>query len=88
MASGLYELHGEAVVFDAPGGRYAETRFRGQADVAEIREYYRDVLPSLGWQPAGRSSGDLVFVREDERLEIRVGRAYGRTQVELAVQPR
>ncbi len=68
LMEGLTENENAAVTFDSAGGRIAEAEARGNADPAKVRRFYRDVLPQLGWTPAG----DGLYERERERLKLTI----------------
>ncbi len=73
LMPGLAEVAGAATVFDAPQGRIVESYAAGTVMVAEIRSFYAQTLPQLGWiaVDAGQS-GPLEFRREGERLTLEI----------------
>ena len=81
LMPGLAEVAGAATVFDAPQGRIVESYAAGTVAAAEIRSFYGQTLPQLGWTAvdAGQS-GPLEFRREGERLTIEI--APGQTAPE------
>ena len=75
LMAGLTET-GEGVAFDKPDGRIIRAVATGGVTVDAVRRFYLETLPQLGWSRV--QSGDqndkarLVFVREQERLEIQL----------------
>ncbi len=68
LMPGLVEDETRAIVFDAAGGRLAETYVQGSLAAAAVREFYAESLPALGW----RGEGDGRWVREGEALSLEI----------------
>ncbi len=49
LMEGLTEDRDEAMLFDSPDGRIISAQARGDVDGRSVFDYYRVVLPSLGW---------------------------------------
>ncbi|WP_321395468.1 hypothetical protein [Emcibacter sp.] len=47
---GTLEIEDERVVFDSPGGRIIKAMASGKVAALEVYDYYRVVVPSLGWK--------------------------------------
>ena len=73
LMPGLAEIADAATVFDAPQGRIVESYAAGTVAAAEIRSFYAQTLPQLGWTAvdAGQA-GPLEFRREGERLTLEI----------------
>lgn len=85
LMPGLYEMLEDSVVFDKPEGRIAESAAATEKLAGEeIRHYYRETLPQLGWDPAG---GD-TFTRAGESLTLRIENQDGYNIVRFMVAPR
>lgn len=73
LMEGLSET-GEGVAFDKPDGRIIRAVATGGVTPGAVQRFYLETLPQLGWSLAGNGarsgSGQLVFIREQERLEI------------------
>lgn len=69
LMPGLEAVPGETLVFDKPGGRIVQSTARGQVSAQEVRRFYRDTVPQLGWHLSGTDR----FVKAGEvlRLEFR-----------------
>lgn len=65
---GLVEDETRAIVFDAAGGRLAETYAQGKLAAKAVREFYGETLPALGW----RGEADQRWVREGEVLSLEI----------------
>lgn len=85
LMPGLYEMLDESVVFDKPEGRIVESAAASE-DLAsqEIRAYYRQALPQLGWNPVAEGT----FVRQGESLTLRVENQGDYNIVRFMVVPR
>ncbi len=84
LMEGLAENENAAVTFDSAGGRIAEAEARGNADPADVRRFYADVLPQLGWQAVS----DGLYERERERLKLVIeADGDGGTVIGFSVSP-
>ena len=75
LAPGMQENVENTLVFDKPEGRIIATEALTDRPTEEILEYYRTVLPNLGWAPSGKGwtrPNELKFLRSGEALDIRV----------------
>ena len=68
LPDGLAEQADKSTVFDAPMGRIVTAYATGQADADDVRDFYDDALPPLGWQKTCEGS----FRRKAEVLKIDV----------------
>jgi hypothetical protein len=83
LMPGLAEIEGAATVFDAPQGRIVETFAAGAVSADEIRAFYGQTLPQLGWIAAGPTE----FRREGERLTLEITAAASTTTVRFTLAP-
>ena len=83
LMKGLEVEPGSAVAFDKPGGRIVEAAAAGIVPEARIRNWYREALPQLGWQPAGEG----LFRREGETLSLTVSREGTGARVAFRLYP-
>lgn len=82
---GLTELPEQAVVFDKPDGRIAESvALRNGATQAGIEAFYLRTLPQLGWSPAGANA----YVRGGESLSLSFPADEGSSLVRFRIVPR
>jgi hypothetical protein len=65
LAPGLVEQPG-GTLFDSPQGRIVEASAQGQLLEVEVRQFYDETLPQLGWAQIGSS----VYRRDKEVLRI------------------
>ncbi|MCF6196285.1 MAG: hypothetical protein L3J50_06225 [Emcibacter sp.] len=77
LMPGFVEEGDSRVVFDTPQGRIIEVRAMGQQDRQKTLDYYRLLLPSLGWRRIADKSADcgafcLTARREAEILKLTV----------------
>ena len=63
---GLEQMQGAGVSFDKPEGRIVEVAARGKVSRRAVVEFYRAVLPQLGW----RAAGEGRYRREGEHLNL------------------
>jgi hypothetical protein len=91
LMEGLHETGEGGIVFDKPNGRIVRTIAEGKVPASEVRKFYIDSLPQLGWVRRQKLEliGDLlVFRRETERLEIQtVPENDGMTEVRFSIEP-
>lgn len=84
LMPGLTELGEQAVVYDKPGGRFAETLAdTGGQDEAAVLAYYEAAMPQFGWRKAGAG----LYGREKERLSLQFEDFEGRTVLRLRIEP-
>jgi hypothetical protein len=90
IAPGLAERPDEALVFDKPDGRIVEVVAFGAAPMAEVEEFYKQVLPALGWVLSRENRDDrgaeLSFEREGETLRLAIGRTENDDATRLVVE--
>ena len=84
LMPGLVEVAEARVVFDKPGGRIVEAFAVGRASAAEVREFYAQALPQLGWRPI--SGGG--YGREDEVLSLDIGAEGDEVTIRFSISPR
>ncbi|CAA6604155.1 exported hypothetical protein [Rhodospirillaceae bacterium LM-1] len=66
LMQGLSEDAQAALVFETPEGRIAQFAAKGQVSQDDIRRFYGETLPELGWTPKGQGR----FWREKEELRL------------------
>lgn len=81
---GLEQVAGAGVSFDTPAGRIVEISARGNVSRRSVTEYYRSVLPQLGWRPVAKGR----FSRERERLELSFSASGRSLTVRFSLRPR
>jgi hypothetical protein len=91
LMEGLVETGDGGIVFDKPNGRIVRSIAEGHVSTTNVRHFYTDTLPQLGWQRKKKLElidDLLVFERETERLEIEiVPETNGMTQVRFSIEP-
>ncbi len=82
LMPGLEEDAGAAVVFDSPEGRIAHFTARGALTVGEVKAFYRETLPELGWTFVSEN----LYRREAESLRLIVKKvAKGGTEIRFEI---
>ncbi len=78
-----------AVGFDAGDGRLVMADATGAASITQVRTFYADSLPALGWSLSPTGDTELVFLRGRERLSLTTSGepAHLRLHVQLTVRP-
>jgi hypothetical protein len=71
LAPGLAEQAAGGMVFDSPTGRIVEAAASGPASADQIKAFYEQTLPQLGWT----DSGKLTFKRDNEILRLTIDTA-------------
>ncbi|HCX67576.1 MAG TPA: hypothetical protein DHK64_08565, partial [Rhodobiaceae bacterium] len=75
LMEGLAETGDGGIIFDKPSGRIVRSVAEGDVAPAEVRAFYVNTLPQLGWTRAEQYEliGELlIFRRESEQLEIQI----------------
>ena len=72
------------ILFDKVEGRYLYSEIKGEYEVLEVQEYYKKVLPNLGWESLKKNS----FTRGSEILEIQYLIENGGTKVVFTISPK
>jgi hypothetical protein len=90
LAPGLEEA-GPGFWFDDANGRIVGAIARGPTRPGEVRRFYLDTLPALGWSlsPGAGVEGELVFLRGRERLALLIAPREGGAEMEtrLFIRP-
>ncbi len=81
--SGLVEDPSARVVFDKPQGRIVQITASGDVAPSDVRRFYDEVLPRLGWT---RTSAG-IYRREGEVLRLRLRRNGDRLTVRFSLSP-
>ncbi len=88
VMDGFTETEDQALVFDKPGGRIGEVQAVSTIHTpGDAFAYYRAVLPQFGWTflEGGPRKGYGTFVRENEKLILRLSDSKGQTGVQGTV---
>ena len=72
------------ILFDKVDGRYLYSEIKGRYEILEIQEYYKKVLPNLGWKLYEKNS----FIRGAEILEIQYLLDNLETKVIFTISPK
>lgn len=83
VMSGLQIVPGAGHIFDTPSGRLVESHARGSVTRKQVRSFYRDTLPALGW----RHTGSDTYRRDDEILTVAVQGRDGDITVRFSLTP-
>jgi hypothetical protein len=75
--------------FESLQGRLVLSYAEGELPGREVRDFYYDALPPLGWSVSPQPDGALVFQRGREELSFTVEQRDGRTRLgaRLVVAP-
>lgn len=87
LMAGFAEIEDEAVVFDKPGGRIATAAAAssGAVAAAQVRRFYRETLPQLGWRAEAGVADS--YIRGEERLRLGVETRPGLTLLRFELAP-
>ena len=80
LPDGLAEQTDKSTVFDAPMGRIITAYASGTVAADDVRDFYDDALPPLGWEKTGEGS----FRRKAEVLKIDVLGGQGGSPVNVS----
>lgn len=94
LMDGLKENRDAALLFDSPGGRIINAEALGTLRAKEVNDFYRMVLPSLGWKINMNKAGCdaeaeycLFANREKESLTLNVIEGSDGLKVLFALSP-
>jgi hypothetical protein len=74
--------------FESGGGRIVFVGAEGRGPAAQVRAFYSDSLPQLGWAFSPGQDGALVFQRGRETLSVIVGEGAQRTHLSVRLVTR
>jgi|TARA_B100000287_G_scaffold379471_1_gene382619 hypothetical protein len=72
------------ILFDKVEGRYLYSEVEGDYDKKEINDFYKNVLPNLGWKILNNNQ----FERGNEILDIKYERIDDLTKVLFSIAPK
>ena len=72
------------ILFDKVEGRYLYSEVEGDYDKKEINDFYKNVLPNLGWKKLNNNQ----FERGNEILDIKYERIDDLTKVLFSIAPK
>ena len=82
LMDGLVHLPDMDMTFDAPEGRIVQTTAYSETlSPKEVKAFYAESLPQLGWKCTGRE-----FVRENETLSVETHALKGKTTVRFELK--
>jgi len=93
LMQGFSENIDEAILFDSPEGRIISAQASGPVALDATFDYYKMVLPSLGWQSRDESGcepeADRCYqaLREGEILSLSFKYSNGVTLIDYALSP-
>lgn len=82
LPAGLVELPG-GTLFEAPAGRIVDAQAEGELSAQQVRSFYAETLPQLGWEMTGEST----FRRDRELLHITLENRKRLLAVHFSVVP-
>tara|TARA_R110002096_G_scaffold436105_1_gene668123 strand:+ start:140807 stop:141199 length:393 start_codon:yes stop_codon:yes gene_type:complete len=93
LMGGLAENSDGAMLFDSPEGRIINAEASGMLAAKDVYEYYRVVLPSLGWSVERGAPCDvnvsfcIKATRDAENLLLDIASAGNKSTVTYALAP-
>ena len=72
------------ILFDTIHGRYLSFEIIGKEEIEDVRKFYLEVLPNLGW----RKKNENTFLRGSEILEIDYSKAENDTRITFSISPK
>lgn len=97
LLKGLSENNDAAMLFDSPDGRIINAQAAGEISAIQIFEYYKVVLPSLGWRVTEDHMSGLTCEkgakycisarREKEGLALNIHENGARSKINYALSP-
>ncbi len=89
LMDNLYEVTDSAIFFDKPDGRIAEViYFSDSLSIDDVKSYYIETLPQLGWSRTDETSESiLAYRREQEIFTIMISKSDGELVVKFNIFP-
>lgn len=93
LMDGLAENDEASMLFDSPEGRIINAQASGLISGDKIHDYYRVVLPSLGWEVERSTSCEagatycLFATRDEENLTMNIEINGDRSSVTYSLSP-
>jgi hypothetical protein len=72
---GLQLMEDDSSSFDSPVGSIVISKYLGDFRLRSVKSFYLEALPQLGWKLVSNESEIISFIREDDKLEIRLNYA-------------
>jgi len=72
------------ILFDTINGRYLSSEIVGKEKMEDVRKFYLEVLPNLGW----RMENENIFLRDSEKLEINYFKEENDTRIIFSISPK
>lgn len=93
LMAGLIENQDAAMLFDSPDGRIVNAEAAGNIKSDDITNYYKGVLPALGWSILGGScealsTNCILAERENEKLSLNLFDHNGGSRITFALSPK
>lgn len=82
LPAGLIEKPG-GTLFEVPAGRIVEAQAEGTLSAQQVRSFYAETLPQLGWE----KTGEATFRRDREQLHITIDDRRQPLAVHFSVVP-
>ncbi len=71
VMNGMFQLQNDNISFGNEESRLVEAYLEGKGiSFASVASFYRETLPQLGWNLINQDKKQLLFEREEERLNI------------------
>ncbi len=80
----MQELPDSVVVFDTPNGRIVEMTAQTAASQEQIKKFYNNALPQLGWH----TQAPHIYWRDGERLTVDMHVDGANTLVHFSLSPK
>lgn len=85
VPEGFVEQKDHTLIYDTLSGQVIEALYEGQSTLKDIKNYYADTLPELGWKKVAMS----LYEREDEQLQLKLSREDGnRVAISFTLRPK
>ena len=85
LMQGMLEQEADSVVFDKPSGRIIESVVISQKRKKEIKQFYKQNLPPLGWR---YNKNTATFSRENENLKIVIKEQKNKSVIHFIITPK
>jgi hypothetical protein len=70
LLKNLVQISEDNLGFDSSAGSISSVTYTNVTDVKEVKEFYVRTLPQMGWKSIKKDLEQIIFIRNNEKLEI------------------
>lgn len=70
LIDGMEKVFDESLGFDSSSGSIMSSTYETKNNLEEVKKFYLETLPQMGWKSSKKKNAKVFFKRENEELEI------------------